>query len=334
MSLTLGTRVSVRRQGSEMASGMVAFDNSDGTYDLILDDGSDLDAVPIADLEQLETHTIRDILLPRDDGLLEASPGHHKPDDALRFVCVSDTHGRHREIGDIPPGDVLIHAGDFTNTGEPEQVQDLVDWLSELPHRFKVVIAGNHDITFDEKYYLERGAARFHNEREALDPRSVRRILTESAHVVYLEDQELDVPLGDSYIKLWGSPYQPAFCDWAFNLERGELMRVKASEIPTETDVLVTHGPPLGHGDMTSCNGRVGCEHTLIEVEARVKPSVHIFGHIHSGYGLSTNQTTAFVNASTCTSEYEPTNPPIVFDLARKDGMLTPTFVRDDLGLR
>ena len=103
--------------------------------------------------------------------------------------------------------------------------------------------------------------------------------------------------------------------DWAFNLERGEATAAKAKEIPTGTDVLITHGPPLGQGDQTSEAGRVGCDDLLAEVQQRVKPVVHVFGHIHNGYGVTSDGTTAYVNASTCTSAYEPTHPPIVYDL-------------------
>ena len=94
----------------------------------------------------------------------------------------------------VVPGDVLIHTGDFSNTGEPEQIADLHAWMCSQPHKWKIVIAGNHDITMDAAYYKDRGAARFHADREeAVDPERVRAILTDSEHVVYLEDQAVEI---------------------------------------------------------------------------------------------------------------------------------------------
>lgn len=130
---------------------------------------------------------------------------------------------------------------------------------------------------------------------------------------------------------------QPVFCDWAFNLERGEQLRDKWRKIPDSVDILMTHGPPVGHGDKSSFGGvRTGCVDLLHTIQTRVKPKYHVFGHIHegnekmgmsvlsdleifcchcSGYGVTTDGVTTYVNASTCTLQYRPTNAAIVFDL-------------------
>jgi predicted phosphodiesterase len=245
----------------------------------------------------------------------------------------------------VPAGDVLLHAGDFTNVGEPEQVQDLHDWLVEQPHTFKIVIAGNHDITMDADYYTKQGAARFHrslfNRGEMHDPQTVRRILTESRDVIYLEDAMFEIPVPScinngspsaNSIKVWGSPYQPEFCNWAFNLPRGEATRQKALEVPTETDILLTHGPPLGRGDRCSSGGRAGCIDLLREVQTRVKPSVHVFGHIHEGYGVSSDGQTLFVNASSCNLDYRNVQPAIVLDIeVLPDGSISSATVVGDI---
>ena len=112
----------------------------------------------------------------------------------------------------------------------------------------------------------------------------------------------------------------------------------------TGVDVLITHGPPLGrlflnllflfqpqqqifltvcavgHGDLCTHGGRAGCLHLLDSIEKRIKPKFHIFGHIHEGYGCTTNGETIFVNASTCNYNYNRNalNPAIVFDLPNK----------------
>lgn len=132
----------------------------------------------------------------------------------------------------------------------------------------------------------------------------------------YLEDTGVEV-LG---VRLWGSPWQPEFGNWAFNIKRGECHK-KWSLIPENTDILLTHGPPLGHGDwLKSGNGaRSGCVELLNDVQSRVKPAAHVFGHIHEAAGVTTDGQTLYVNASTCTAKYEPTNPPVVLDILPAD---------------
>jgi len=141
----------------------------------------------------------------------------------------------------------------------------------------------------------------------------VRSMLT---NCKYLQDQELNV-LG---FRIYGSPWQPEFYSWAFNLNRGDEIRAKWKAIPEGIDILITHGPPLGHGDECVIGDRAGCYDLLQEIEMRIKPKVHVFGHIHEGYGVTTNDVTMFINASTCNVRYNPhqLNPAIVFDLPNK----------------
>ncbi|CAK9077151.1 unnamed protein product [Durusdinium trenchii] len=225
-----------------------------------------------------------------------------------RFVCFSDTHNLHGMIPQehMPPGDVLLHAGDFTDSGELEQVESFNQWLERYPAEVKVVIAGNHDVTFDEDYYLARGARRFHKGKP-YDCSKARGLLKSCT---YLEDSSIEV----RGYKIFGSPWQPDFFDWAFNRPRGHELRKKWEAIPEDTDILLVHGPPAGHVDMTSHEGHAGCEELLAAVQARAIAAV-VAGHLHTGYGTSADEVTLFVNASTCTSDYNPTRPPIVFDL-------------------
>lgn len=133
---------------------------------------------------------------------------------------------------------------------------------------------------------------------------------------------------------MWGSPWQPEFCDWAFNLPRGAACLDVWKQIPTNVNLLITHGPPLGRGDRVN-NGlsHCGCVDLLREVQDRVKPAVHIFGHVHEGYGVSSDSNTTFINASSCTLQYQCINPPIVFDLyVAPDGSVSePFFIRSRL---
>lgn len=115
------------------------------------------------------------------------------------------------------------------------------------------------------------------------------------------------------------SPYQPEFCDWAFNLpadsnEIGEVW----SKIPNDVDVLITHGPPAQILDFTSGGLHVGCPRLLKRVK-QVKPRLHVFGHIHEGYGVEEEDSTIFVNASTCDLRYRPSQKPRVIPLEIKE---------------
>lgn len=243
-----------------------------------------------------------------------------------RWVCISDTHTRHRQIDTLPPGDVLIHAGDFTNTGTVDEVSDFLAWFQELPHPHKVLVAGNHETTLDKQFYSEHWA-RFHPESKQ-NPTDIAKCLSETWGVLYLEDAGA-VVCGYS---VYGSPWQPSYGanegdqHWGFNLPRGEPLKSKWDAIPDGTDVLVSHGPPAGHGDLIKAPDagdtdptapqRVGCADLAAVVSSRVKPAFHVFGHVHSGYGVTADAGgTRYINAATCTEGYHPTNPPIVFDL-------------------
>ena len=118
----------------------------------------------------------------------------------------------------------------------------------------KLLIAGNHDVTLHPEYY-EQHWQRYHSLRgEPYDcAQAIAAVRGAAAKgITYLEDEEVTV----EGVRVFGSPWQPEFCNWAFNLERGEPCRQAWARIPTETDVLLTHGPPLGHGD--TCRGGGG----------------------------------------------------------------------------
>ena len=205
----------------------------------------------------------------------------------MKIVAISDTHGLHGSLT-IPAGDVLVHAGDITGRGTIDEVRDFDKFLGSLPHAHKIVIAGNHDFCFER-------------DREAS--------VAELTHCIYLQDQGVTV----EGVRFYGSPWQPWFYDWAFNLQRGAEIRAKWELIPTGVEVLITHGPPYGHGDKTARGEAVGCE-DLLEVVEEIKPQVHIFGHIHEGAGISSNGETVFINASICDLGYRPVNRPMVYE--------------------
>lgn len=235
-----------------------------------------------------------------------------KPPGHTRFVCISDTHNRTDKMEHaIPDGDILIHAGDFTSCGSRDQVIHFNRFLGTLNHPYKVVIAGNHDISFDLESYDSLWS---HFTRIREDPEDTRKQLT---NCIYLEDEEITL----RGFRIYGSPWSPVFCDWAFMKPRGQPIQEIWNKIPDGIDILVTHSPPLGHGDLAISKLRAGCLNLLHTIQSRVKPRYHIFGHIHEGYGITTDGVTTFVNASSVTVQYKPSHPPIVFDLPNKESL-------------
>ena len=116
-------------------------------------------------------------------------------------------------------------------------------------------------------------------------------------------------------IKIWGSPIQPEFFNWAFNRKRGAEIDKHWQLIPDDTDILVTHGPPFGYLDETARMERVGCVDLLKRID-EIKPKVHVFGHIHEGYGTAINdRDTLFINASVLDEHYRLVNEPICFEI-------------------
>nr|CAI5832276.1 unnamed protein product [Callosobruchus analis] len=234
----------------------------------------------------------------------------------VRFVCMSDTHSLIRNIMfDIPDGDVFIHAGDFTKCGQKEEVIQFDKWLDSLPHKHKIVIAGNHELSFDQKFseYFKKLMTARQEKGEAVNTQNIRQYLT---NCTYLEDSGIEL----YGIKIYGSPWQPEYNNWAFNLKRGAECLSKWNKIPDDTEILITHTPPLGHGDLACSGVRAGCVELLNTVQKRVKPKYHVFGHIHEGYGVTSDGRIIYINASTCDINYIPTNLPVVFDVPLKEG--------------
>lgn len=208
----------------------------------------------------------------------------------MTFLTLSDTHGKHHQLK-LPNADVLIHAGDVSSRGQEFEIQNFLHWMAELDYEHKIFIAGNHD------FYFERTS-----EAEIL--RQIPKGIT------YLCDSGITI----NGVNIWGSPITPFFFNWAFNRKRGSEIRQHWNLIPPDTDVLITHGPPVGILDFTQNGQHAGCEDLLVKIE-EVKPKVHIFGHIHEGYGDININDTRFINASVLNEQYALVNQPIVFEL-------------------
>lgn len=202
----------------------------------------------------------------------------------IRIICITDTHSA---TPPLPPGDILIHAGDLTAHGTFNELQAQLQWLSSQPHTHKIVIAGNHDILLDEatdaRFVTRQGDSAA--ERKALDWSGIRYLQNEAV--------TLELPVGEQQVrrvKIYGSPLTPELGRWAFQYPA--IRDVWTGQIPEDTDILVAHGPPALYGDWdgeTGPSGRVkvkGDGYLLREIR-RVKPKMVVCGHIHGAYGLA-----------------------------------------------
>jgi predicted phosphohydrolase len=211
----------------------------------------------------------------------------------MRIVAVADTHTFESELGRIPDGDVFVHAGDMVRAGNLDEMVVVAEWIRDLPHRHKIVVAGNHDWCFQR--------ARDH------------AVALFGDAVIYLQDSGTTI----EGLRFWGSPWQPEFANWAFNLPRGPRLAERWALIPDDTDVLITHGPPEGFGDWTRAD-RCGCA-DLLEAVRRVGPRLHMFGHIHQDGGLWRDGGVCFCNVTTWECERRPT----VLDIDPESGEVT-----------
>jgi len=221
----------------------------------------------------------------------------------IRLVIISDTHGLHhglKKFGELPDGDILIHAGDVSNVGELYDIERFIKWFCSRPHTDKIFIAGNHDYGFETNS---------HACRTIIDEASTKCFLT------YLEDDgEIIETIKDGNLKFWGSPITPPFMNWAFNM-KDEHRALLWETIPDDVDILLTHGPPRDILDFSRYGfEHVGCPYLRSKV-FEVKPIVHIFGHIHYSYGVHEENGTLFINASTLNERYHVTNKPVVVDV-------------------
>lgn len=208
----------------------------------------------------------------------------------MKIVLISDTHGRHERLK-LPEGDMIIHAGDVGMRGNKQESLDFMNWFSSLDYTYKVFIAGNHD------FYFEKTSS---DELKKLIPENV----------MYLNDSGVTI----EGLKLWGSPVQPWFFDWAFNRYRGAEIKRHWDLIPQDTDILITHGPAHGVLDKVVRGPRVGCEELIKRIQT-VKPELFVFGHIHEAYGQYKIQKTLFVNASVLDERYQLVNQPVVVEV-------------------
>ena len=187
----------------------------------------------------------------------------------------------------MPDGDILIHAGDLTYTGSIIEMVTELNKLAALPHSYKIFVPGNHDwLAETDEPFLKQ--------------------FCEERRIIYLNNQEVLI----NGLHIWGSGITPTFNNWALNVNRGAPIKEYWDAIPDSTNILITHGPPKGIQDFAPIGGHVGCEDLKNRIDQLKNLKVHVFGHIHEGYGTMVQNGVQYINASNCTGNYKPTNKP------------------------
>jgi Icc-related predicted phosphoesterase len=216
------------------------------------------------------------------------------------LVFISDTHTKHyeidgqlREIHDNHPDAILIHAGDISYRGRVHEVEDFIEWYSSLPFKHKIMIAGNHDFLFEA------------------EPDKCKEIIDRlGPGIIYLEDSGIEL----EGLKFWGSPITPWFHNWAFN-RVAEKINEHWDLIPTDINVLITHGPAYLTLDDTRSGLRVGCTGLSEKIKNLSELKVHVFGHIHEAQGIVEKDGVTYVNASILDLYYEVKNSPVILSI-------------------
>lgn len=233
----------------------------------------------------------------------------------FKIVTMSDSHGRHENIYVLKSGDslnnqetlnnitggvvlpadadMILHGGDISMRGEEHEVESFLKWYSSLPYKYKVMVAGNHDFLFDKQRTI------------------AKELLSKYPDIIYIENDMVEI----EGLKIWGSPIQPWFHNWAFNKYRGDDIKKFWDIIPNDIDILITHGPPYGILDLTSGGDQVGCEDLLEKIKQIPTLKLHVFGHIHEHAGHELKDGVNFANASVLNLRYQLQNKPMIFEV-------------------
>jgi Icc-related predicted phosphoesterase len=198
--------------------------------------------------------------------------------EILKIVCISDTHCGHDKLK-MPEGDVLIHAGDFTYFGKPNQSEKFNEWLGTLPYKYKVVVAGNHE-----------------NGQKSLEK--------ELTNAIFLSQSET-VIFG---LKFYGTKF---FWKCPTGNPYFDL-------IPVNTDILISHGPPEGYFDGGHGCPSLLKKIKEIKPKLHVFGHVHSAAGNGRGRTEDGLENTIFVNAANCAEEYSITRDPVVVEVKCK----------------
>ena len=232
----------------------------------------------------------------------------------MKITFISDTHtfmydNNHKELI-LEKGDILCFSGDIMSSGFNEgELIHFLKWIAKQPFIYKIFIAGNHD--------------RLLEDNPVLSEEIISQYQTDG--VIYLKNSSFEY----NGFKFYGTPYQPYFCGWAYNISDSEKLINNYRCIPDDVDVLLTHCPPYGILDQShkpNYLNPTGEEHLgsielkeVLETKSQfgVMPRVIAFGHIHGDGGKKIQiGDTLYINASLCDENYEPTNNIITIELS------------------
>lgn len=241
------------------------------------------------------------------------SPSSSSPTIKTRILIISDTHATVPKIkqdngadtedelnksggpityptgfrSPLPEADVVLHCGDLSKRGRPDEMRKTFDMLRGLNAPLKLVIAGNHDLAFDDTNYCHDNSDGSDDDAIKPNPKPMYKEVLQIAKdaevdgVQYLTEGTYSFDLANgSRLRIYASQYTPQYGYWAFQYQGGE----HNFDIPSDVDVAMTHGPPLGILDRTSGGDRAGCG-TLFRSLYRARPKIHCFGHIHEDWG-------------------------------------------------
>lgn len=214
----------------------------------------------------------------------------------MKITCISDTHNKHNHIPTkyLAGGDCLIHSGDVSGRGSRYEVEEFLKWFNELPYTHKILISGNHDFFFEEA------------SKEEVD-----ETMSKYPNIIYLNDSGVEI----EGFKIWGSPVQPWFYNWAFNRKGTDICK-HWDLIPLDTNILITHGPAKGYLDMTLNGDVTGCPYLLDKISELKNLKLFVHGHIHEAYGrVDFPDGGIFLNASVLDARYVMKNIPHEIEL-------------------
>ena len=197
----------------------------------------------------------------------------------MKLLHISDTHNQHRTLQNLPDADIIIHSGDMTDVGTENELLDFLNWFLDLPYKYKIFVAGNHDFGL-------------HNATiDGLDE-----------NCYYLNNSGVTI----EGVRFYGVPLSVAD-DLSGDNEKN------IRKIPKNTDILITHQPPYCILDLDETIN-FG-DKTLLKTVLKVQPKFHLFGHIHKAYGIENNNNTTFVNAALLDEHYNMANKPVLLEI-------------------
>jgi Icc-related predicted phosphoesterase len=215
----------------------------------------------------------------------------------VRIVAISDVHGKFNNLV-IPDCDLLVSCGDYSFTGQLHEVRSFHKWMGKQPAKHKISLQGNHEKGVQAQFDLMKSLA------EEFCP-----------GVHFMEEGGLEI----EGFKIWLSAYTPTFFNWAYMKDRGAEIKEHCDRIPTDTEILITHGPAYGIRDTVLhqhpaghiAEAFVGCQDLANRIKELTNLKAHFFGHIHEAYGSHG----IHYNVSICDEHYKPNNKPLEIEL-------------------